>query len=267
MILGSDRAKVADGQVAQTLRSAVYPAEIQGTTYNLHDTMGLKYSSDTIDDNAKALGNLYRLVTDLSNSGGVNLIVFVMKRGKFTRTLHQNYTLFHRGFCDSKVPIVIIVTGCEDVEPTMNTWWIENEPSFTLSGMSFADRACVCAFNGPTKTSGGVRFNEDLFKASVDVVRKLVVQHCMSDGWKNVTTLLFRSLSGFTETFQFNSRLSRRDPAYSFSASRKQPLSTSASTIASQMFSLARKRKKLLVRYARPSKESRIRRSSIHRLL
>ena len=186
MILGSDRARVADGQVAQTLRSAVYPAEIQRMTYDLHDTMGFKYSSDTIDDNAKALGNLYRLVTDLSNSGGVNLIVFVMKRGKFTRTLHQNYNLVHRGLFDSKVPIVIIVTGCEDVEPTMDTWWIENEPSFTLSGMSFADHACVCAFNGPTTSNGGVRFNEDLFKASVDVVRKLLVQHCMSDGWKNV---------------------------------------------------------------------------------
>ena len=184
MILGGDRAKVTDGHVTQTLWSAVYRAEIQGTTYDLHDTMGLQYSSDTIDDNAKALGNLYCLVTDLSNSGGVNLIVFVMKRGKFMRTLHRNYTLFHHGFCDSKVPIVIIVTGCEDVESTMDIWW--NKPLFTLSGMLFAHHACMCAFHKPTTSSCSVHCNENLFNASVEVVRELLVQHCMLDGWKNV---------------------------------------------------------------------------------
>jgi len=194
MILGDERAKVADGDTPQTLRSAIYPVQIHGTTYNLHDTMGLKSGSDTNEDYGKALGNLYRLVIDLSDSGGVNLIVFVIKRGRFTRSLHQNYTLFHRGFCDSKVPIVMVVTGCEEMEPTMDTWWIENEPSFTLSGMSFADHACVCAFNGPGVSSGRY-YNEDRFKKSREVVSKLLVQRCMSDGWKNVRKFLFSSLS------------------------------------------------------------------------
>jgi hypothetical protein len=64
------------------------------------------------------------LVTDLSNSGGVNLLVFVMKRGRLTETIYKNYDLFHHGFCNSNVPIVVVVTGCEDIEPTMDRWWL-----------------------------------------------------------------------------------------------------------------------------------------------
>jgi len=265
MILGNDRAKLADGDAPQTLRSALYPVQIHGKTYNLYDTMGLKYNSDTINDNGKALGSLYRLVTDLSDSGGINLIVFVIKRGGLTRSLHQNYTLFHRGFCDSKVQIVMVITGCEELEPTMDTWWTENEPPFTLSGMSFADHACVCAFNGP-RIGSGRHSNEDRFRKSKEMVSKLLVQRCMSDGWKNVRTLLLSSLSRPIEAFQFSNKLTRRDlvcHCYTYFASRKHQLSTPASTITSQIFSLAQKRKKLSMRYARRVNRSRISGSSI----
>ena len=50
--------------------------------------------------------------------------------------MHINSSLFHHGFFDFKVPIVIVVTGFEKVEPTMNTWWI-NEACFTRARMSF----------------------------------------------------------------------------------------------------------------------------------
>ena len=185
MILGTDKTNVGHGLLGETFKTTVYPVELKGKTYNLYDTVGLGEHSGGTVDSAKAVRNLYRLVTDLSNSGGVNLLVFVMMRGRLTETIHKNYVLFHQGFCDSKVPIVIVVTGCEDVEPTMDMWWIDNEASFTKAGMLFDGHACVCAFKGRKTTTGGYR-NEDLVKESVEVVKQLVIQYHMSNGWEKV---------------------------------------------------------------------------------
>ena len=182
MILGSDKAKVGHGLLGETFRSDIYPVEIHGKAYNLHDTVGLGEHSGGTVDNRKAVRNLYRLLTDLSNSGGVNQLIFVMKRGRLTDSIHKNYTLFHHGFCESKVPIVVVVTGCEGMEPT---WWTDNEPSFIKAGMSFDGSACVCAFKGMKTNTGGYR-DEGLVKESAGVVKQLVVQHCMSNGWEKV---------------------------------------------------------------------------------
>jgi len=183
MILGSDNAKVGNGLLGETFRSTAYPVEIRGKVYSLHDTVGLGEYSDGTVDSAKAIRNLSRLVTGLSNSGGVNLLVFVMKRGRLTETIHKNYILFHHGFCDSKVPILIVVTGCEDVEPTMDAWWTTNERWFTQAGMLFNGHACVCAFRG---TKGSGYRNDDLVKESVEAVKQLIVRNCMSSGWEKV---------------------------------------------------------------------------------
>ena len=120
MILRCNKAKVSDGVLRETFRSTIYPVEINGKTYNLHDTVRLgEYSGGTVDS-AKAAGNLYQLMKDLSNSGGVNLLIFVIKHSRLTETIHKNYVLFHYGFWNSQVPIVVIVTGYENVELTMH---------------------------------------------------------------------------------------------------------------------------------------------------
>jgi len=185
MILGSDKAKVHDGQLRQPLRNVVYPVEINGVTYNLHDTVGVGEHHHNVDS-AKATGNLYRLMADVSNAGGVNLLVYVVRCNKRpVQAMRKNYGLFYHGFCDSKVSVVIVVTGCEDVEPTMDTWWIDHEPSFKQAGMSFNAHACVCAFKGARTNDGGYR-NDNLVAESVGVLKRLVVQHCMKNGWKKV---------------------------------------------------------------------------------
>ena len=106
---------------------------------------------------------------DLSNSGGINLLVYVVRNDKRRgENLLKNYSLIRRVFCDSKVPIVIIITGCENERPT---WGSENELS--QAGMAFNGHACVCAIEGR---------NRDY----QEVVRQLVVKHCLPEGWKQV---------------------------------------------------------------------------------
>ena len=253
MILGSDRAKVGNGLLGETFRSTVYPVEIGGKMYSLHDTVGLgEYSGGTVDS-AKAIRNLSRLVIGLSNSGGVNLLVFVMKRGRLTETIHKNYTLFHRGFCDSKVPIVIVVTGCEDVEPTMDAWWIMNERWFAQAGMLFNGHACVCAFRG---TRGSGYRNSDLVTESVEVVKRLVVQNCMPNGWEKVRYPFSHSRISAPyhppKYFQSSHRVLGFDrlsvPSYTYFSRREYHLSTPTSMIASQMISPTQESRKLSIR-------------------
>jgi len=184
MIVGTDMAKV-DDRLAQPLRSTVYRVEIHGETYDIHDTVGLGEHNGNVDS-ARATANLFRLVDDLSTSGGINLLVYVVRcNRRSVETIRKHYSLIHHGLCDSKVPIVIIVTGCENVGPTMDRWWTENEASFTKAGISFNGHACVCAFKGTKTKNGGYR-TEGLFNDSLQVVRQLVIQRCMSNGWKKV---------------------------------------------------------------------------------
>ena len=185
VILGSDQAKVGNHLFEETFKSTVYPVKLHGKTYNLYDTIGLgEYRNGTVDY-PRAVRNLYRLVTDLSDSGGVNLLLFVIRCSqRLTETMHKNYTLIHHGFCDSEVPIVIVITGCEDVE-LMDVWWIDNEASFLKAGMLFVGHACVCASKGGRTRSGGYR-NEELVYESVGVLQALIVENCMSNGWKKV---------------------------------------------------------------------------------
>jgi len=83
---------------------------------------------------------------------------------------------------------VVVVTGCENVEPTMDRWWIDNEPSFTQAGMLFRTYSTVMPVSAPLKDQKQrvVAINEDLVEESVEVVRRLVVRCCMSIGWEKV---------------------------------------------------------------------------------
>ncbi|KAF8899489.1 P-loop containing nucleoside triphosphate hydrolase protein [Gymnopilus junonius] len=161
LILGRDKADISSGAKGCTFESTVYSGAIQGNPFNFYDTVGLgEHSSGTVDS-AKAVGHLYQLVKRLANSGGIHLLVFVIKCGRVTEAMVKNYSLFFKGFCEEKLSIVIAVTGCENDEP-MDQWWVENEDSFRNAGMVFDGHACVCAskgrrINGAQRWRGGER--------------------------------------------------------------------------------------------------------------
>ena len=212
MILGGNEAITKNSQLGLPLQNAVYPVKIDGKTYNLHDTVGLEERSSNANG-ARAAGNLYRLVAELSNAGGISLLVYVVKSNNRTpEILCKNYNLLHHGFCNSEVPIVVVVTGCENVKPTMDTWWIDNEASFTKVGMSFDGHACVCAHSGRKIYPNYL--DEDLVEDSVDVVRQLVVENCRSNGWKRVRHPYPKSsrVQNSLKHLPFSHLLTRRSP-------------------------------------------------------
>jgi len=183
MILGRDEAKISDKADGCTFDSTVYPVEIDGARYNLYDTAGLNEESSGTVDGAKAVANLYSLVKSLSYAGGINLLVLVVRCSRLTETMQKNYKLFHHGFCESKVPIVIVVTGCENVEPKMDGWWEQNEERFKKADMNFDGYACVCTFKGRRITEG-LYSNGEPFDESKGKINRLIHEHCSPDGWK-----------------------------------------------------------------------------------
>ena len=198
MVLGSDKAEVRNHAVGETFKSSVYPVEIRGETYNIYDTVSLEKHDLGAVDSAKVVGNLYRLVTNLSKFGGIHLLVFVIKLGRPTDTMQKNYALFHSGFCDSRVPIVIVLTGCKNVELHVDACWVDSEPSFTSAGMSFVGHACVFAAKAKNR-------NEDLVQGSVVAVKNLIVQHCETSGWTKVCHLRPHSRKHYDSLKHFHS--------------------------------------------------------------
>ena len=155
--------------------SDVYPPPvvIQGETYNFYNATTLEEHID-----ARAVEDIHRRVDALSNAGGINLLVYIVKCDKRPDKTMDNFLRLR--LCDSKVPIVIVVTGFQDTETqaTIDAWWEENKQSFTQPGISFDGYACV--------RSNSDGSNVHLFEELAEMVKQLVFRHRLSNGWKKV---------------------------------------------------------------------------------
>ena len=111
----------------------------------LFDTVGLNEGSAGTVPAAEAEENLKGLLRELMNprSDGIGLLVYCVRSVRVSRALLRNYNLFYSAICRKKVPIVIVVTGLENQEPTMDSWWGSNGEEFKRCGMHFEDHACV----------------------------------------------------------------------------------------------------------------------------
>lgn len=64
----------------------------------------------------------------LAGSGGaftVHLLIFVIKCGRLTVNTQKDYELFFRSFCESQVPVLVVVTGCENIEAMYSSQLVE----------------------------------------------------------------------------------------------------------------------------------------------
>lgn len=194
LILGEDKAPVSADAKAYNDLNVRYDVTIDTQKYNFYDMDEANVETLGCDD---AIANLYKLVCCLCETGGVNLLVFVVKCGRLSKSAQQNYALFYDTFCKRNVPIVIIVTCCENVEP-MDSWWDQNKSRFMRAKMTFCGYACVCAYRGrkitmeigsndqqSNESQEKLSYsNEDLFEESKRMVQNLIQTHCPQTSWK-----------------------------------------------------------------------------------
>ncbi|KAJ3521893.1 hypothetical protein NMY22_g12121 [Coprinellus aureogranulatus] len=128
MLLGSDQAEVSSDAEGCTAKCTSYRVRINEEEYELWDTIGLNEGEQGNIPDIKAASSLYHQLRKLSDTGGVNLLVFCMRGPRVTTAGHRNWLLFHDVICDGKVPAVIVVTHLELED--MDTWWSRNELVF-----------------------------------------------------------------------------------------------------------------------------------------
>lgn len=148
LILGSDHdvAKTSSGASSCTLDARPYDVTVQGRDFRIFDTVGLNEPQSLRDPDCLigAINKAYRLVKYLSDTGGINLLVFCIRRGRITANMQQNYLLFHDFLCHKKVPIALVITHLEH-EENMEDWWLYNHSHFTECGIHIVGHACITA--------------------------------------------------------------------------------------------------------------------------
>ncbi|KAE9405896.1 hypothetical protein BT96DRAFT_934633 [Gymnopus androsaceus JB14] len=184
MLLDREMAPMSSGAVGCTFDNNAYSVTIEKKEYQLFDTTGLDEGTAGTVVSKDAILKLYQLLRSLQD--GVTLLVYCMRGPRITETLERNYSIFHDGFCRGKVPIVIVITGLEDHEPDMDSWWTKNKEAFDKYKMNVAGHACITATRGKRTKNGEPEFrNDEEYNKSREVLRDLIVETCMkAKPWK-----------------------------------------------------------------------------------
>jgi len=133
--------------------------------------------------------------------------------------------------CQKLIPIVVVVTGLEDEEPEMESWWSKNQHSFAKYGMVFDGHACVTTAKGK-KTAKGYRKQEEYDKSKT-VIEALITSQAVnsvqipkdSKGWLDVIRKVILVVGGIATPLKdlYNGVANHQDTANSRPNSARTP--------------------------------------------
>ncbi|KIJ57529.1 hypothetical protein HYDPIDRAFT_104123, partial [Hydnomerulius pinastri MD-312] len=104
LILGSDVARTSPDARSCTMDAKQYDVTIEGKDFRIYDTVGLNEPQKLNDPDhlVGAINKAYRLVQSLSDTGGINLLLFCVQAGRITASTQNHYRLFQEFFCHKK---------------------------------------------------------------------------------------------------------------------------------------------------------------------
>ena len=153
LIAGHEVAETSRDANVGTLSYRPYSFQVYGVSYTIWDTRGFS-EADTVmgaEEYLTAVKQAFTLIRELETSGGVDLLVLCHREGRITTTTRNNYRLFYEVFCETKVPIAIVVTFLER-HTRMEDWWDQNAEIFEKHEMPAATHACVTALSRHSKS-------------------------------------------------------------------------------------------------------------------
>jgi predicted GTPase len=174
LMAGETVAKTSGNLKSCTLKSQTHPIKFDNKYYNVFDTVGLEEPQLGVQQYLETVENAYKLIQNLEEQGGIDLLLFCMRAGRLTATLQSNYRLFHEFLCDKKVPIVVVITYLENEAGEMDNWWKNNKDVFDRLGIDVAGHACITAIRGNYP---------ERYEESRSTIRK-VVKEFTADGQK-----------------------------------------------------------------------------------
>ncbi|KAG1816632.1 P-loop containing nucleoside triphosphate hydrolase protein [Suillus variegatus] len=176
LMAGKEVAYTSPDMQRCTLQWKEYTIDFDGGSYKVFDTIGLEEPQLGIKEYLESVENAYKLVKELDQQGGIDLLLFCVRAGRVTATLQSNYRLFHEFLCEKKVPIVLAITNLER-EKRMEDWWERTHSTYAKYDIQVAGHACITAAN---RLDGR---HKDLYEESRITIRNLV-KKCAADGQK-----------------------------------------------------------------------------------
>jgi tRNA U34 5-carboxymethylaminomethyl modifying GTPase MnmE/TrmE len=170
LMAGEEKAKTSPGTERCTMHWEEHTIDFDGCAYKVFDTVGLEEPQLGTKEYLETIVNAYDLIKTLKQAGGIDLLLFCVRAGRFTSTIQNNYRLFYEWFCEKKVPIVLVLTGLER-EENMEDWWARYKGTFEKRGIVVGGHACITAANGLDGRQQG------LYELSRHSVRTLVRDH------------------------------------------------------------------------------------------
>ncbi|KAG6868664.1 hypothetical protein C0993_012469 [Termitomyces sp. T159_Od127] len=185
MLAGKEIAETSGDALGHTFENIGYNIRIPSISDTksieeimVWDTAGLNEDENGTVPPEVAMDNLRQLVEKLGS--GLNLLVYVVRGWRLGKVMKPNYEIFVTGICQNKVPVVLVITGCEDESP-MENWWSQNKEVFDAHDLHFEDHACITSSRG--KLKGGVHLLEEEYRESEEAVRRVVMDNLLATPW------------------------------------------------------------------------------------
>ncbi|KAH0826779.1 kinase-like domain-containing protein [Lanmaoa asiatica] len=172
LIAGHPVAEVSSCEKTCTSESCSYRINTGMQQFLIWDTMGLNGMHIGHD----ALKNAARLIRDLSVAGGVDLLVFCKKCGKLTASELEGYGFFEEFLCEGQVPVALVVTHLESLNP-MEKWWDTKGDAFVKAiGGNVIGHACITSL--ASDDPDDVKHHRKLLESRLSV--QTMLEDCVS---------------------------------------------------------------------------------------
>lgn len=139
--LSGQKMPTSDRAVGVTFHSQNYlPFTRHDCPFILTDTVGLNEGDKGTVTATEAFKNLLELVRKSEN--GYNIFIQVAHQ-KITKSLCDNYKFFVETVAQKKIPVILVVTGCENIEP-MSLWEEQNRHYYEEQGFDYKNILATC---------------------------------------------------------------------------------------------------------------------------
>ncbi|KAH0827564.1 hypothetical protein J3R83DRAFT_4285 [Lanmaoa asiatica] len=159
---------ISFSEISGDTSSHLHPS-CSGLTLRLYDTLGMEHHPPPWD----------AIKARLKRSGGVDVVVYCMRRGRLSNEQATHLRTIWKTFCREGVPLVLVVIGVDYRRGSTEEWWEANGEDLkdTVQGVRFADHICLNTWgpDHPSWKHQGARYGE-----AQRLVRDLVIRHCGS---------------------------------------------------------------------------------------
>jgi hypothetical protein len=200
LMAGQEIAGTSPDMQRCTLQWQEHQIAFDGCVHKVFDTVGLEEPQLGMKEYLDIIVNAHNLITKLNDEGGIDLLLFCVRAGRFTATIQNNYRLFYEWLCEKKVPIILVLTGLER-EKNMEDWWTNYKATFDKYKIIVNGHACITAAKGLDGR------HKELYEDSRRLVCKLVTYHTRgkgdtwngNEGWRRGEGLFMRFMDKLRE--------------------------------------------------------------------